>query len=440
MSVYIIAEAGVNHNGSLELAYRLVDAAKKAGVDCIKFQTFKSENLVAKSAQKAAYQKNTTGDGTQVDMLKKLELSFDEFVALKKYCDQAGLCFLSTPFDFESIRFLDSIEMPFWKIPSGEVTNYPYLVALAKTGKPVVMSTGMCEEEEVREAIQALRANGAGNIRLLHCNTEYPTPFEDVNLKAMQTMKDAFGLDVGYSDHTAGIEVPVAAVAMGATVIEKHFTLDRNMEGPDHKASLEPDELADAVHISPVIGQIKKSGVLQLVTQIHRYFPGSYRRIQGDLVIIRKEFVVTGLDELFLEGIITNAKVKRNRIKANASTIHSGVIVKKYQKRNFTAESLSTIHSAANSINSRTFNQTSSWTSFSGEEWYNPIGTGLILRGIQKYFEKLYSINNTSKVQIANVYETVYSLDATFANRLRSQADNMRGYAAGITDLAGTIG
>ena len=258
MSVYIIAEAGVNHNGSLELAYRLVDAAKKAGVDCIKFQTFKSENLVAKSAQKAAYQKNTTGDGTQVDMLKKLELSFDEFVALKKYCDQAGLCFLSTPFDFESIRFLDSIEMPFWKIPSGEVTNYPYLVALAKTGKPVVMSTGMCEEEEVREAIQALRANGAGNIRLLHCNTEYPTPFEDVNLKAMQTMKDAFGLDVGYSDHTAGIEVPVAAVAMGATVIEKHFTLDRNMEGPDHKASLEPDELAEMVrairHVEMALG------------------------------------------------------------------------------------------------------------------------------------------------------------------------------------------
>ena len=258
MSVYIIAEAGVNHNGSLELAYRLVDAAKKAGVDCIKFQTFKSENLVAKSAQKAAYQKNTTGDGTQVDMLKKLELSFDEFVALKKYCDQAGLCFLSTPFDFESIRFLDSIDMPFWKIPSGEVTNYPYLVALAKTGKPVVMSTGMCEEEEVREAIQALRANGAGNIRLLHCNTEYPTPFEDVNLKAMQTMKDAFGLDVGYSDHTAGIEVPVAAVAMGATVIEKHFTLDRNMEGPDHKASLEPDELAEMVrairHVEMALG------------------------------------------------------------------------------------------------------------------------------------------------------------------------------------------
>ena len=258
MSVYIIAEAGVNHNGSLELAYRLVDAAKKAGVDCIKFQTFKSENLVAKSAQKAAYQKNTTGDGTQVDMLKKLELSFDEFVALKKYCDQAGLCFLSTPFDFESIRFLDSIEMPFWKIPSGEVTNYPYLVALAKTGKPVVMSTGMCEEEEIREAIQALRANGAGNIRLLHCNTEYPTPFEDVNLKAMQTMKDAFGLDVGYSDHTGGIEVPVAAVAMGATVIEKHFTLDRNMEGPDHKASLEPDELAEMVrairHVEMALG------------------------------------------------------------------------------------------------------------------------------------------------------------------------------------------
>ncbi len=258
MSVYIIAEAGVNHNGSFELACRLVDAAKAAGVDCIKFQTFKSKNLVSHNAQKAEYQKGTTGDGSQVDMLKKLELSYDEFLKLKDYCDKVGITFLSTPFDFDSIEFLNSINMPFWKIPSGEITNLPYLLALAKTGKPVVMSTGMCEMTEIEAAINALKDNGTKEIKLLHCNTEYPTPYEDVNLKAMQTMRDAFGLEVGYSDHTKGIEVPVAAVALGATVIEKHFTLDRNMEGPDHKASLEPDELAAMVssirHIEKALG------------------------------------------------------------------------------------------------------------------------------------------------------------------------------------------
>lgn len=258
MSVYIISEAGVNHNGSFELACKLVDAAKAAGVDCIKFQTFKSKNLVSHTAQKAEYQKVTTGDSSQQDMLKKLELSYDEFIALKEYCDKVGITFLSTPFDFDSIDFLNSIDMPFWKIPSGEVTNLPYLLALAKTGKPVVMSTGMCEMTEIEAAINVLKENGTKEIKLLHCNTEYPTPFEDVNLKAMQTMRDAFGLEVGYSDHTKGIEVPVAAVALGATVIEKHFTLDRNMEGPDHKASLEPDELAAMVssirHIEKALG------------------------------------------------------------------------------------------------------------------------------------------------------------------------------------------
>ena len=258
MSVYIIAEAGVNHNGDINLAYQLVDAAKAAGVDCIKFQTFKSENLVSHTAQKAEYQKAATGDSSQQDMLKQLELSFGEFVSLKEYCDRKGICFLSTPFDFESIKFLNSIEMPFWKIPSGEVTNYPYLVALAKTGKPVVMSTGMCEMQEIEDAIAVLRENGASDIKLLHCNTEYPTPYEDVNLKAMKTLRDAFGVEVGYSDHTKGIEVPIAAVAMGAAVIEKHFTLDRNMEGPDHKASLEPQELKQMVdsirHIEAALG------------------------------------------------------------------------------------------------------------------------------------------------------------------------------------------
>ncbi len=263
MSVYIIAEAGVNHNGSFELACKLVDAAKAAGVDCIKFQTFKSKNLVSHNAQKAEYQKGTTGDGSQVDMLKKLELSYDEFLKLKEYCDKVGITFLSTPFDFDSIEFLNSIDMPFWKIPSGEITNLPYLLALAKTGKPVLMSTGMCEMEEIEAAVKVLQENGTKEIKLLHCNTEYPTPFEDVNLKAMKTMRDAFGLDVGYSDHTKGNEVPVAAVALGATVIEKHFTLDRNMEGPDHKASLEPDELATMVqsirHIEKALGSSDKT-------------------------------------------------------------------------------------------------------------------------------------------------------------------------------------
>ncbi|MCR5293956.1 MAG: N-acetylneuraminate synthase [Lachnospiraceae bacterium] len=258
MSVYIIAEAGVNHNGCFELACKLVDAAKSAGVDCIKFQTFKSQNLVSSNAQKAEYQKGTTGDGSQVDMLKKLELSYEEFLLLKAYCDKTGITFLSTPFDLESIDFLNSIDMPFWKIPSGEITNLPYLLALAKTGKPVVMSTGMCDMAEIRAAIKVLRENGTKDIKLLHCNTEYPTPFEDVNLKAMETMKNAFGLDVGYSDHTKGIEVPIAAAALGAVVIEKHFTLDRNMDGPDHKASLEPDELAGMVsgirHIEQALG------------------------------------------------------------------------------------------------------------------------------------------------------------------------------------------
>ena len=247
MSVYIIAEAGVNHNGSFDLACKMVKAAKSAGVDCIKFQTFQSGSLVSRNAKKAEYQIKTTGDSSQGEMLRKLELSYDEFLSLKTFCDKTGICFLSTPFDFESIDFLNTIEMPFWKIPSGEITNYPYLLALAKTGKPVVMSTGMCKIDEIGAAIKVLKENGTKDIKLLLCNTEYPTPFEDVNLRAMRTMRDTFGLEVGYSDHTPGIEASIAAVAMGATIIEKHFTLDRNMEGPDHKASLEPDELAAMV-------------------------------------------------------------------------------------------------------------------------------------------------------------------------------------------------
>lgn len=243
----IIAEAGVNHNGSLELARRLVDAAANAGVDYVKFQTFKAENLVTKSAKQAEYQKKNIGDGngSQYQMLKKLELSHADHDVLVEYCEQKGVRFFSTAFDLESIDYLASLDLPLWKIPSSEITNYPYLRKIALQGKPVVLSTGMCDVADIKNALDILIKFGLtkGQITILHCNTEYPTPFEDVNLRAMRTISEEFGVKVGYSDHTQGIEVPIAAVALGAEVIEKHFTLDRNLPGPDHKASLEPDEL-----------------------------------------------------------------------------------------------------------------------------------------------------------------------------------------------------
>lgn len=246
--VLTIAEAGINHNGSLEIAKELVDVAKDAGADIIKFQTFNPKSVVTKFAKRAEYQnKNIGNNDTQLEMITKLYLSNKEFVDLYNYCKLKCITFLSTPFDIESIEFLNSFSMPFWKIPSGEITNYPYLVKVAKTSKDIVMSTGMSEMYEIESAIKVLKDNGCGKISLLHCNTEYPTPYEDVNLKAMLTLKEKFSVDVGYSDHTRGIEVPIAAVALGATIIEKHFTLDRNMEGPDHKASLEPDELKQMV-------------------------------------------------------------------------------------------------------------------------------------------------------------------------------------------------
>ena len=264
MSVFIIAEAGVNHNGDIKLALALADAAKKAGADCIKFQTFKASSLVSHSAKTADYQKKAIGENSQENMLSKLELTYDEFRELKAYCDKIGICFLSTPFDFDSIEFLKTIDMPFWKIPSGEITNLPYLIELARTGKPVVLSTGMCTLDDIRAAVKVLRENGTPEIKLLQCNTEYPTPYEDVNLLAMNEMKRTFGVEVGYSDHTQGIEISIAAAALGAVVIEKHFTLDRTMEGPDHKASIEPQELEDLVksirHIEKALG----SGIKQL--------------------------------------------------------------------------------------------------------------------------------------------------------------------------------
>ena len=258
----IIAEAGVNHNGSLEMAKKLVDVAYDCGADIVKFQTAKLESLVSKTAQMADYQKRNTGtEESQKEMLKRLLLSFDDFIELANYCKDRGILFLSTPFDIESVHFLDKLQ-DIWKIPSGEITNYPYLVEIAKTGKKVVLSTGMAEMDEIRDAIHVLEENGTKNITILHCTTEYPASVKDVNLKAMITLKQKFGYPVGYSDHTEGIEISLAAAAIGATVIEKHFTLDRNLPGPDHKASLEPHELKKMVEgirkIEQALGSFEK--------------------------------------------------------------------------------------------------------------------------------------------------------------------------------------
>lgn len=251
MRTLIIAEAGVNHNGSMTLAKQLIDAAAVAGVDYVKFQTFKTENLVSRFACKAEYQQRNIADGdnTQYSMLKKLELSPEQHFELIDYCKQREVRFFSTAFDLVSLRFLSSLCLGLWKIPSGEITNYPYLKFVAEQKEPVILSTGMSTLDEIRAAISVLNRFGIEQqqITVLHCNTEYPTPMEDVNLRAMCMLCEELGIQTGYSDHTKGIEIPIAAVALGATVIEKHFTLDRSMDGPDHKASLEPEELKQMV-------------------------------------------------------------------------------------------------------------------------------------------------------------------------------------------------
>ncbi|MCK4257423.1 MAG: N-acetylneuraminate synthase [Halanaerobiales bacterium] len=243
-SVFIIAEAGVNHNGDINIAKKLIDVASDAGADAIKFQTFKAEKLVSKSARKADYQlKNTEGAETQYQMIKKLELDKATHLELIDYCKEKNIMFLSSPFDFESCDLLNELGISFYKIPSGEITNLPFIRHIAEKQKPVILSTGMANIAEIYEALETIYSTGNKDIVILHCVTEYPTPIEDVNLKAMLTIRDTFKVPVGYSDHTLGLEMPLAAVALGAKVIEKHFTLDKSMEGPDHKASLEPDEL-----------------------------------------------------------------------------------------------------------------------------------------------------------------------------------------------------
>jgi len=248
--VFIIAEAGVNHNGSLELAKKLIDVAVEANVNAVKFQTFKAENVLSKHAQKADYQKQTTdADESQFDMIKKLELDVTTHNELIAYCNEKNIMFLSTPFDLDSISLLNDLKLPIFKIPSGEITNLPYLRKIGNLKKKIILSTGMADIGEIEDALDILIDAGTlkDNITVLHANTMYPTPMEDVNLKAMVTIGNTFDIAYGYSDHTLGIEVDIAAVAMGATVIEKHFTLDKTMQGPDHTASLEPQELIDMV-------------------------------------------------------------------------------------------------------------------------------------------------------------------------------------------------
>lgn len=244
---FIIAEAGVNHNGKFRLAKKMVDAAKNAGADAVKFQVFSAERVVVGTAEKASYQKRATGKGSQYGMLKKLELTNDEFRKLANHATKKKIIFLGSAFDKESVDFLDELKVPTFKVPSGEITNFPLLKQMARKGKPIILSTGMSTLGEVAEALEVIKGEGANEIILLHCVSNYPAKAEDMNLKAMSTLKHTFGFPVGLSDHTLGITVPIAAAALGAAVVEKHFTLDRKLPGPDHKASLEPGELEEMV-------------------------------------------------------------------------------------------------------------------------------------------------------------------------------------------------
>jgi N,N'-diacetyllegionaminate synthase len=246
--VYIIAEAGVNHNGNIELAKKMVDAAKDAGVDAIKFQTFKSENVVTKNAGLCSYQEKNVGkQESMLEMIKKLELKYNEFIDLKKYCDEKKMLFLSAPHSDDAIDFLDPL-MPAYKVPSPDITNYPYLKKIAEKNKPIIIGTGMSTIEEIKNALKIIKDAGNNQIILLHCTSDYPCPLEDVNLKAMNTIKEECKTLVGYSDHTLGLDTPKIATKIGAVLIEKHFTLDKSLPGPDHVASLDPNELKEMVY------------------------------------------------------------------------------------------------------------------------------------------------------------------------------------------------
>lgn len=303
--VLIIAEAGVNHNGDINMAKKLIDAGVEAGVDYVKFQTFKADKLVSRDAKKADYQSKNIGDNddSQYNMLKKLELSHDDHVELMAYCNDRNIKFFSTAFDVDGVHYLNDLGLELFKVPSGEITNYPYLKAIASFNKPVILSTGMCTEAEIKDAVEVLTTEGLSIqlISILHCNTEYPTPMKDVNLKAMLSIKKEFGVEVGYSDHTLGIEVPIAAVAMGAVIIEKHFTLDRNLPGPDHVASLEPDELKQMVNAirnieeaisgsgvkEPSDSEMKNIAIARKSIHINRDLPKGHIITDNDIIALR---------------------------------------------------------------------------------------------------------------------------------------------------------
>lgn len=314
--VFIIAEAGVNHNGDIQTAFDLIDAAHLAGVDAIKFQTFKTEKIVTRSAQKADYQKNALAE-SQFDMIKKLELSYAEFEKLQQYCHAIGLCFLSTPDESDSLDFLaDVLHVPMLKIGSGEVNNLPFLKQIAAKNLPMILSTGMSTLGEVETAVGTIQAVSNAPLTLLHCTTNYPCPMDQVNLSAMLTLRDAFRLPVGYSDHTLGIEVPIAAAALGATVIEKHFTLDTDMAGPDHKASLDPQQLAAMVrsirHIEAALGDgIKRPNADEEKTR----------------QVVRKRLVATR--DLAVGQVLTDQEIDFKRADSGIFVEHLDLVVGK---------------------------------------------------------------------------------------------------------------
>jgi len=328
--IFIIAEAGVNHNGKIEIAKKMIDVAVKAGADAVKFQTFVAKNEISKNAKKANYQKVATGNNeSQLEMVRKLELDPQEHKELISYCKNNKIMFLSSPFDLDSIDLLAKLKLRTIKIPSGEITNLPYLRKIGALNKKLIVSTGMSRLFEIDDAINVLVKNGTkrSNISLLHCNTEYPTPYEDANLKAMLTIKETFGLDVGYSDHTPGIEVSIAAVALGAKMIEKHFTLDKKMKGPDHYSSLEPEELNNLVRSIRNVEKCLGSPVKQ-----------PSRSEKKNISIARKSIVALKnikKGELFSESNLT---VKRPG--TGISPMKWDEVIGKKSKRNFVEDEL----------------------------------------------------------------------------------------------------
>lgn len=296
MALFIIAEAGVNHNNDIYLARKMIDAACEAGADAVKFQTFKAANLASRLAQKAKYQiENMRTSESQYEMLKKLELPYEIHFELKSYCESKGIVFMSTPFDFESADFLESLNIGVYKISSGDLTNIPFLKYIALKGKPIILSTGMSTLGEIEEALNAIYSTGNKDVTVLHCTTNYPTQFSEVNLNAMKTIESAFNVKVGYSDHTEGIEIPIAAAALGAKIIEKHFTLDKNMEGPDHKASLEPHELKLMVTAIRRI-EISLGDGFKRVSDSEKSIMGNVRKSIIAVKEIKKNSIITEQD------------------------------------------------------------------------------------------------------------------------------------------------